>query len=88
MYEEGDRKLSKTCKSCDDNERNEYGDRCMSCVPRLTLTTALKLQELVKERLPLLTLSMNNFKDLMTTEYNFQRAKVEILTELLEESEK
>lgn len=60
-------------------------DECIKLKEKII--SALKLQELVMERLPLLTKSMNEFKDMITTEYNFQRAKVEILTDLLKESE-
>ena len=52
------------------------------------IKSALKLQELVKEKSPFLIKSMNEFKQTDRVEYNFQRAKVEILQSLIEESEK
>ena len=52
------------------------------------IESSLKLQELAKEQLPLLIKSMNEFKQTDRVEYNFQRAKVEILQSLIEESQK
>jgi len=39
------------CDKCDENQRNEYGDRCQECVSMAEKVQALKLLELVKERL-------------------------------------
>lgn len=50
--------------------------------------TAIKLQESVKKTIPLLKISVKEFKQESVKEYDFQRAKLEILQSLVEESEK
>lgn len=62
------------------------GDRLTA--EKATIESALKLQEIVKERIPLLKISFEEFKQTYPSESEFQRGKYEELRDLVKESEK